>query len=130
MRLARIKALGEQNDGGMRFGLQNQIEAPRVVHDGLQTANAFEFDFVVRLPFLLAALQQLHNGVDAVFAELADPADWVAGEGDAQRFEALVDLVRTVLFGVLQVRDVVEGFLVAGFGAVVERRVAWEKDFF
>lgn len=68
----------------MRLGLKDQVQTPCIVHDGLQTANAFEFDFVVRLPFLFAALQQLYDCVDTILAEFPDPTDRVAGQSDAE----------------------------------------------
>lgn len=121
LRFAMVQALCEQDNSSMGFGLQDEVQTPCVVHDGLQTSDAFEFDFIVCLSLFFAALQQADYRVDTNHAEFTYPAERIAGEGDTQRFEALVYLVWTVLVALLQVRNVVLGFLIARVGAVFQR---------
>lgn len=79
----------------MRVRPQDQIQAPRIVHDRLQASNALVFDFCV-VP-RIAELQLRDNLIDAIFAELFHPAQWIARKRNAQTFEATVDFVRTVV---------------------------------
>lgn len=109
----------------MRIWRQDQIQSPRIVHNGLQASNALEFDFVkllfIRIVF--AYLQHDDDLIDAIFAEILHPTQRIAGQGHAQALEAGMDFRCTVLFA--QVADEVLRLLESGIAAMLQRRFSY-----
>jgi hypothetical protein len=111
-----VEALSEEKHRRVLFRAEKDVQAPSVVHQRLQATHALVFDLFV-FAATLAFPQEVHDLIDARLAELFDPTDGIAGEGDTKQLDTLVDFVRTSI-GFFEVVDVVARLFEAGVGAM------------